>query len=160
MLSLISSVPSGPVRGLNTSSISSRSVTLTWNPPKASDINSPNGLTGYYVELRRFERNRCEGRLQSTTTKARKRRVTFNNLQPVTAYCVVVFPENEGGRARELHVTSGRHTFTTSGEGEYDNVMFDVCCYGNTHSPSPSPIRLPDTDHSSTTVHPVDSSLE
>ena len=58
--------------------------------------------------------------------KLHTRQVTFNSLQPVTTYCVVVFPENEGGRARELHVISGKHTFTTSGEGEYENVMCGV----------------------------------
>ena len=117
MLSLISTVPSGPVRALATSSISSKSVTLTWNAPKDSYIGSGKGLTGYYVELRRFKRNQCAGVVQAANTTVNRRRVTFSGLQPVTAYCVIVFPENEYGRAIERHAEKGKKTFTTSEDG-------------------------------------------
>jgi hypothetical protein len=114
-------VPSGPVRGLTTSSISSRSVVLTWNAPEDKYINSGNGLTGYYVELRRFEGNRCEGKVKSTNVTPNRRSVTFNSLQPATRYCVIVFPENEGGRARELHASGGKTTFTTQQDAPSDS---------------------------------------
>ena len=100
------------------------------------------------MELRRFEGNRCEGKVKSANTAPNRRSVTFNNLEPATRYCVIVFPENEGGRARELHASGGKTTFTTQQDGGCIVVSYATCAvvlqsHDSTSSPPTAPSDSP-----------------
>ena len=100
------------------------------------------------MELRRFEGNRCEGKVQSTNVASNRHSVTLNDLQPATRYCVIVFPENEGGRARELHASGGKTTFTTRQDGGCIVVSYAACTvvlqsHDSTSSPPTAPSDSP-----------------
>ena len=113
-------VPSGPVRNIQRPSLTSTAVRLTWSEPSANHINSPGGITQYFVELRNKETsNRCGDTVHMQQTVSQDSRVvTFNNLTPFTEYCIRIYPENSFGRAREASVRSGDYTFSTQESGE------------------------------------------
>ena len=98
------------------------------------------------MELRRFERNRCEGKVLGKSTTNRK--ATFDSLTPDTSYCVIVFPENKAGRARELHASGGKTTFTTRQDGWCIVVSYAACAvvlqsHDSTSSPPTAPSDSP-----------------
>ena len=113
-------VPSGPVRDIRRPTLTSTAVRLTWSEPSANHINSPGGITQYFVELRNKETsNRCGDTVHMQQTVSQDSRVvTFNNLTPFTEYCIRIYPENSFGRAREASVRSGDYTFSTQESGE------------------------------------------
>ena len=98
--------PSGPVRGLKLVNSTANSLSLSWSEPEQRYINHPEGITGYFVELRNVERNRC-GTSVVSSHPISEGRTTFNYLPSYTQYCVRVYPRNAVGQAEGRMVARG-----------------------------------------------------
>ena len=75
-------VPSGPPQSPSVSSVNSRSIGITWQPPPLPDRNGV--ITGYVINITSLDTG-TRTQLTSTTTA-----LTIPNLAPYTSYVCII----------------------------------------------------------------------
>lgn len=105
--------PSGPPQNTRAVTLSSRSILVQWDPPKALDMNGV--ITGYIINM-----SRPDGSKESRVSNGSSAMLVFTNLRPYTVYVFTVQAVNKAGAGPRSPLVSNR----TYEESKIINLLF------------------------------------